>query len=130
MIDCGPSVSLLNVNALAACDGIYIPSRCDKDSRVGVANIIRLMKTVQEYNQRLELKGVFLTQYDMRKNICKDAEKDCEEALGDIFLKDCSIPICTKMEQTGLKQKPLLVLDAYGKATQQYKKLAEYILNN
>ena len=95
-----------------------------------VANIIRLMKTVQEYNQRLELKGVFLTQYDMRKNICKDAEKDCEEALGDIFLKDCSIPICTKMEQTGLKQKPLLVLDAYGKATQQYKKLAEYILNN
>ena len=51
MIDCGPSVSLLNVNALAAGDGIYIPSRCEKDSRVGVANIIRLMKTVQEYTQ-------------------------------------------------------------------------------
>ncbi len=130
MIDCGPSVSLLNVNALAACDGIYIPSRCDKDSRVGVANIIRLMKTVQEYNPNLELKGVFLTQYDARKNICKDAEKDCEEALGNIFLKDCSIPVCTKMEQTGLKQKPLLVLDPYGKAIQQYEKLTEYILNN
>ena len=88
------------------------------------------MKTVQEYNQKLELKGVFLTQYDVRKNICKDAEKDCEEALGDIFLKECSIPVCTKMEQTGLKQKPLLVLDTYGKATQQYEKLAEYIINN
>ena len=85
------------------------------------------MKTVQEYNQRLELKGVFLTQYDMRKNICKDAEKDCEEALGDIFLKDCSIPICTKMEQTGLKQKPLLVLDAYAKLRNNTKVSRIYI---
>ena len=47
-IDCGPSVSLLNVNALTAADVVYFPSRCDKDSRVGIANVIRLVKAVHK----------------------------------------------------------------------------------
>lgn len=130
LIDCGPSVSLLNVNALAAAQDVYIPSRCDKDSRVGIANIIRLMKTVQGYNTSLNLKGVFLTHFDERKKICREARVDCKEALGDKFLELFSIPVNTKVEQTGRSQKPLYDLDKHCKATQKYLELTKYIIEN
>lgn len=128
-IDCGPSVSLLNVNALTAADVVYIPSRCDKDSRVGIANVIRLVKAVQGYHPKLELGGVFLTQYDDRKKICQEAKEDCKNALKEKFI-EIPIPTNTKVEQAGSRQTPLYALDPYGKATQKYLDLANYILNH
>lgn len=130
LIDCGPSVSLLNVNALAASQEVFIPSKSDKDSRVGIANVIRLMNTVQGYNQELKLKGVFLTQFDERKKICREAKADCKAALGKHFLEELSIPNNTKVEQTGANQRPLYELDRYGKATQKYMELAQWILKH
>lgn len=126
-IDCGPSISLLNVNALAAADEVYIPSKSDMASRVGIANIVRLMKTVQGYHPRLNLGGCFLTQYDERKRICREAWQDCKSALGEKFLP-IAIPTNTKVEQTGKMQKPLYELDPHGKATQKYIELAEFML--
>ncbi|MEG2821279.1 MAG: ParA family protein [Lachnospiraceae bacterium] len=126
-IDCGPSVSLLNINALYASDEVYIPSKSDKDSRNGIVNMLNLMRTVQECNPGLKLGGCFLTQFDERKNICKEAWADCKEALGNKFLP-IAIPVNTKVEQTSSKQKPLYELDPSGKATQSYIKLAEYMM--
>lgn len=128
-IDCGPSVSLLNVNALTAADIVYIPSRCDKDSRVGIANVIRLIRAVQGYHPELRLGGVFLTQYDDRKKICREAREDCMGALGEKFL-EIPIPTNTKVEQAASRQTPLYALDPYSKAAQSYLELGEYILKH
>lgn len=128
IVDCGPSVSLLNINALYASNEIYIPSKSDKDSRNGIVNMLKLMNTVQESNLGLKLGGCFLTQFDERKNICKEAWLDCQEALGDKFIP-IAIPVNTKVEQTRSMGKPLYVLDPHGTATQSYIKLAEYMLS-
>ena len=128
LIDCGPSVSLLNINALAASDTVYIPSRCDKSSRIGVANVLRMVKNVQSFSgKNLEFGGCFLVQYNPRKKICREAWEDCREALGDKLLS-VMIPTCTKIEQTGTLKKPILEIDPKGKATQSYKELADYII--
>lgn len=127
IIDCGPSVSLLNINALYASNEVYIPSKCDRDSRDGIVNIINLMETVREYNPELKLGGCFLTQYTERKNICKEAWTDCKEALGDKLLP-ITIPVNTKVEQTSSKSKPLAEIDPAGKATRSFIELAEYIM--
>lgn len=130
-IDCGPSVSLLTMNALYASDEVLIPSKCDKDSRDGVANVIHLVDTILTFNWngnlKLKILGCFLTQYDARKNICKEAWEDCQDALGEKFIP-IPIPVNTKVEQTGSRQTPLYQLDPNGKATQQYLKLAQYIM--
>lgn len=128
LIDCGPSVSLLNINALAASDVVYIPAKCDKNSRVGIANILRIVETVQGFSQKgLEFGGCFLVQYDERKKICREAYADCQDALGDKFLP-VTIPTNTKVEQTSTQQKPLYLLDPKGKATEKYMELTKYIM--
>lgn len=128
LIDCGPSVSLLNINALAASDTVYIPSKCDKSSRIGIANVLRMVKNVQSFSgKRLEFGGCFLVQYDNRKKICREAWEDCRKALGEKLLS-VTIPTCTKIEQTGSLKKPLLEVDPHGKATMSYQELADQII--
>lgn len=127
VIDCGPSVSLLNINALYASNEVYIPSKCDRDSRDGIVNIINLINTVREYNPELKFSGCFLTQFTERKLICKEAWDDCKEALGDKLLP-ITVPVNTKVEQTSSMNKPLYEIDPFGKATQSYVKLAEYMI--
>lgn len=129
LIDCGPSVSLLNINALAASDVAYIPSRCDRNSRIGIANILRLIKTVQGFSQKnLSFGGCFLVQYNERKKICQEAWEDCRDALREKLIP-ITIPTSTKVEQTCTVKKPLQVIDPSGKATQKYLELTEYIIN-
>lgn len=130
LIDCGPSVSLLNINALAASDVVYIPSRCDKSSRIGVANVLRMVRNVQSFSgKELQFGGCFLVQYDERKKICREAWRDCHEALGDKLLS-ITIPTCTKIEQTSSLKKPILEIDPKGRATKSYQELAEHIMSS
>lgn len=130
LIDCGPSVSLLNANALAASDVVYIPSRCDRSSRIGIANVLRMVRNVQDYSRKeLKFGGCFLVQYDSRKKICQEALEDCREALGDGLLP-IAIPMCTKIEQASSLKKPLPKIDPKGNATKNYQKLAEIIMND
>lgn len=128
LIDCGPSVSLLNINALAASDTVYIPSRCDKSSRIGIANVLKMVKNVQGFSgKKLEFGGCFLVQFDSRKKICREAWEDCKEALGDKLLS-ITIPTCTKIEQTNSLKKPILEVDPKGAATKSYRELAAHII--
>lgn len=128
LIDCGPSVSLLNANALAASDVVYIPSRCDRNSRIGIANVLRLVHNVQDYSRKeLRFGGCFLTQYDSRKKICQEAVKDCGDAFGKLLLP-ITIPVCTKMEQASSARKPILEIEPKGNATRSYLELAELLV--
>ncbi len=128
LIDCGPSVSLLNVNALAASDIVYIPSRCDRSSRIGIVNVLRLVNSVKNFSYKnLEFGGCFLVQYDERRKICREAWEDCSAALGEKLLP-VTIPSSTKIEQLSTVRKPLLEADPYGKATLKYMELTDCLL--
>lgn len=128
LIDCGPSLSLLTINALAASNEVYIPSKCDRNSRVGIANVLRMVKSVQSFSRNdLRFGGCFLTQYDERKKICKEAWEDCREALGEKLLS-VTIPTDTKVEQTTSCNKPVYLLGKNGRAAQSYLELTKVIL--
>ncbi|XCP83608.1 AAA family ATPase [Roseburia hominis] len=127
IIDCGPGVSLLNINALVAADGVLIPSKSDESSRDGIANIMHLIKTVQSYNLNLKLSGCFLVQYDKRKRICQEAWADCQEALGDKFLP-WTIRQNTCAEQAPGKVKTLYELDKKSDSVYNYIWIARYLM--
>lgn len=127
LIDCGPGVSLLNINALVAADSVLIPSKSDESSRDGIANIMHLIKTVQSYNFNLRLAGCFLVQYDKRKQVCKEAWEDCADALGDKFLP-WTIRQNTKAEQAPGKTRTLYELDKNSDAIYNYIWIARYLM--
>lgn len=132
-IDCSPSRGLLNSNGLLASDQVYIPTRCDGGSLLGIALTMDFITTEQKYkkgDKRLELGGCFFTQFSGRKNI----EKDVYQLIQTIFPENKLLPITIRtsklVEEGTLQQKPLLVLDPNKKEkiTNEYLRLAEYMI--
>ncbi len=74
VMDCAPSLSVLNQNALTYADHILIPVSCDYLSLVGVKQILRTLKKVNELLLHpVSILGVVPTLYDMRTRISVEA---------------------------------------------------------
>lgn len=88
-IDCPPQLSILTLNALAACDYVIIPCKTDYLSYRGLEQLNETIKDVQELiNPSIVVKGVIATLYE--KNI-----KDHNEIL-DMLQKQYRILGITK----------------------------------
>jgi chromosome partitioning protein len=74
ILDCGPSLSVLNQNALTYADNILIPVSCDYLSLVGVKQILRTLKKVNELLLHpVSILGVVPTFFDARTRISAEA---------------------------------------------------------
>lgn len=100
IIDCSPSLSLMNQNALCVADSVLVPVACDYLSLVGVRQVIKTVKNVNSLlRHRLQIWGVLPTFYDVRARICSEAL----ETLRGHFGERCLRPI---RATTKLKEAP------------------------
>lgn len=131
LIDCSPSLSILNINALVAADEVYIPTKTDGNSLLGIAISYNLIRTIQSYNPGLKLAGCFFTQCDPRKNVTKATREFLEKVLPGILLP-YEIGKTVKLEENSYEQKTLLEIDKNRKlaVTRAYVDLAEYMQSN
>jgi chromosome partitioning protein len=84
LLDCSPSLSLMNQNSLVFADGIIIPVACDFLSLVGVRQVIKTVKNVNTLlHHPVQIYGVLPTFYDARARICRDAVETLKEHFGD-----------------------------------------------
>lgn len=67
LIDCPPSLGLLTINALTACDEVIIPIQCEFFALEGLSQLIYTIKLVrQRLNPQITVSGVVITMYDGR----------------------------------------------------------------
>ncbi|WP_329385751.1 ParA family protein [Anaerofustis butyriciformans] len=71
IIDCSPSINLLNTNALVASDTVYIPMNVSLWAIAGMINVKEIIKQVQTYSN-LKLGGTFFTMFEPRKKLHKE----------------------------------------------------------
>jgi chromosome partitioning protein len=84
VLDCSPSLSLMNQNALVTADGVLVPVACDFLSLVGVRQVIKTVKNVNTLlHHPVQIYGVLPTFYDARARICRDAVETMTEHFGD-----------------------------------------------
>ena len=84
VLDCSPSLSLMNQNALVAADSVLVPVACDFLSLVGVRQVIKTVKNVNTIlHHPVQIYGVLPTFYDARARICRDAVETMKEHFGD-----------------------------------------------
>ena len=90
VVDCSPSLSLMNQNALCFADSVLCPVACDYLSLVGVRQVLRTIKQVNKIlGHPVRLWGVLPTLFDARARICHEAL----DTLRDHFKDRCLAPI-------------------------------------
>ncbi|MDI1476102.1 ParA family protein [Polyangium sp. y55x31] len=84
VLDCSPSLSLMNQNALVFADSVLVPVACDYLSLVGVRQVIKTVKNVNSLlHHPVQIWGVLPTFFDARAKICREAVTTLKQHFGD-----------------------------------------------
>lgn len=77
IIDCKPSLGLLNTNALTAADSVMIPVQCEYYALEGLTQLLSTIRLVQKlFNPHLSIEGVILTMYDGRTKLSSQVQNE------------------------------------------------------
>jgi len=127
VLDCGPSLSLLNQNALYFADQVLIPVACDYLSLVGVKQILETLRTVQEQLRHpISILGVLPTFYDVRNKISHEVVRNLERYFKDKVLPP--IRINTRLKEAPAEHKSIFEFAPKSPAAEDYQALVERIV--
>lgn len=88
LIDCPPSLGLLTINALTACDEVYIPLDSHYFSMKGLDKLIYIINQINKrLNKGVNITGVFLTRFDQRVVVNKNIASMVQESFPDTLFK-------------------------------------------
>lgn len=88
LIDCPPSLGLLTINGLTAADEVYLPLQAEYLALQGLSKLIEVITKIKaRLNRKLEIGGVFVTQYDHRKVLNRNVYETIEKHFGDKVYK-------------------------------------------
>ncbi|MGB0932385.1 MAG: ParA family protein, partial [Chitinophagales bacterium] len=88
LLDTPPSLGLLTVNALATTNAVYIPLQAEYLALQGLTKLTTVIRKIQRrLNRKLELGGVFLTQYDNRKILNREVAQTVADFFKDKVFK-------------------------------------------
>ncbi|MBR3264621.1 MAG: ParA family protein, partial [Erysipelotrichaceae bacterium] len=77
IVDCPPSLGLLNTNALTAADSVLIPVQSEYYALEGITQLLQTIRLVQRlFNPELKIEGVLLTMYDARTNLSAEVGQE------------------------------------------------------
>lgn len=84
LMDCGRSVSMVNVNAFVASDFILIPTPTDYLNFFGLKNLYEIIRKIKKLlNPDLKILGILLTRFVERHKVTKEALRYLESNIQD-----------------------------------------------
>lgn len=127
LLDCSPSLSLLNQNALVAADGIIVPVACDFLSLVGVRQVIKTVKNVNSLlHHPVQIYAVLPTFYDARARICHDALDALREHFGERVL--APIRQATRLKEAPAQGKTIFEFASESNAAEDYGRAVDWLI--
>ena len=130
VIDCPPSLGILNYNALVAADSLIIPVQCQYYAFEGLISLLSTIRYIQtNYNERLDVEGILLTMYDARTNLDKRVYAEVKEFFKEKVFKT-SIPQSIKIPLSQSKKKPIMFYDKKSNVAQAYIDLAKEVVSH
>ncbi len=127
LIDCPPSLSLMTVNAMVACDSVLVPLQCEFFALEGLSQLMLTIRDVRRSaNPALRIEGVVLTMHDSRNKLTAQVEADARSNMGDLVLKT-TIPRNVRISEAPSHALPVLSYDTASKGAAAYRALAREI---
>lgn len=128
IIDCPPSLNLLTVNALVACDEVMIPMQCDFYSLEGLSHLLKTIEIVEKnLNPKIKIAGILFTIYDKRNRLTEQVEEDVRRCLGKLVFKTV-IPRNIKLSEAPSYGQPAIIYDHKCSGAIAYMELTKEIL--
>ena len=130
-IDCPPSLDLLTLNGLCACDSVLIPIQCEYYALEGLSELISTLKTVRrKYNSYLDIEGVVFTMYAGRYNLTLQVVEQVQKYFGDKVYQT-TIPRTIRISEAPSYGQPINYYEPKGKGSEAYMDLAiEFVKRN
>jgi chromosome partitioning protein len=128
ILDCSPSLSLLNQNALVAAEGIVVPVACDFLSLDGVRQVIKTVKNVNALlHHPVQIHGVLPTFYDARARICRDALEALKEHFGERVLSPIRSAI--RLKEAPAQGKTIFEFAPESNAAEDYQRTVDALID-
>lgn len=84
VMDAPPSLGLLTINILAACDAILVPMQCEFYALEGLSQLLKTVEVVRRrINPKLKVEKVLLTMHDPRNRLTQQVKQEVTEYFGD-----------------------------------------------
>ncbi len=129
-IDCPPSLDLLTLNALCACDSVLIPLQCEYFALEGLSELMATLKTVRKkYNPYLDVEGVVFTMYAGRLNLTLQVVEQVKKYFGDKVYKT-TVPRNVRLSEAPSYGEPINFYDPVSKGAEAYLDMADELLKN
>jgi len=127
-IDCAPSLGLITLNSLTACDSIIIPIQCEYFALEGLGKLLNTIKIVQQrLNKNLVIEGLLLTMYDTRLRLSNQVVEEVKTHFQDMVFKTI-IHRNVRLGESPSFGETIIIHDATSKGAINYLNLASEIL--
>jgi chromosome partitioning protein len=129
VLDCGPSLNLLNQNALAFADEVLIPVSCDYLALVGVKQVMRTLSDIDKHlGHTVRISGVVPTFFDSRTKLAREAV----DTLSGHFKERLYSPIrrSTRLAEAPSKRQTIFEYAPDSHGADDYRQLVERYIGN
>lgn len=129
LIDCAPSLGILNQNALIFSDEAIIPCSTDPLGLDALNKMVVAIETINDsYLHNLQISKIVPTMFDKRNRICKESLS----AMQNAFYTKITNPIriCSKTKEAPKYKKSIFAHDNASRGAQDYKQLTIQVLQD
>ena len=128
IIDCAPSLGLITINALTACNSVIVPIQCEYFALEGLGKLLNTIKSIQKiHNEELDIEGLLLTMFDTRLRLSNQVVDEVIKHFGEMVFKTI-IKRNIKLGEAPGFGKDIISYDATSKGTKNYLSLANEII--
>jgi chromosome partitioning protein len=128
LIDNGPSLGVLTVNALTAANEVLIPLVCEYLALRGMGMLVDMIRQVRsETNPSLKILGVLISMYDPKSLHSREVYAEARRIFGD-YVYEPPIPENARFAEAAAAQRPIIEYDPDNPAVPIYQKIVTQIL--
>ena len=128
-IDCPPSLGLITINALTACNSVIIPIICEFLAMEGITQLMYTIKLVKKHlNEAISIEGIVLTMKNNRSTLYTSVAENLKKYFKD-KVYDTVIPRNVRLAEAPSYGEPICIYDNKCPGAVAYRTLTEEFLS-
>ena len=129
VLDCGPSLNLLNRNALIYADEVIVPVTCDYLALVGVRQVLKTIRDIDKHmGHSVRIAGVVPTFFDPRTRLARESIATLRGHFKDRCLEP--IRINTRLAEAPTHRKTIFEHAPESHGAEDYRRLVDWLMSD